>query len=207
MTKGYEAALELLKDTLRRDVREWGGPLPPADAYAVIHSQPLDSLLRPMMHRSDNFFAEQSLLMVSQALLGSMNDEKVIQTLLKTDLNDLPQPPTWVDGSGLSRYNLFTPSDFIHILGKIRNEFGMERVKALFPTGTQGSLSNLYRNEAGAIYAKTGTLGGVVTLSGYLQTQKGKWLLFSVMVNNHRGSASHIRLRIQEFLRAIRERY
>ena len=34
-----------------------------------IKTQPTDSLLKPMMHRSDNFFAEQSLLMVSNERL------------------------------------------------------------------------------------------------------------------------------------------
>ena len=86
-----------------------------------IHSQPTDSLLKPMMHRSDNFFAEQSLLMVSNKVLGVMNDEKIIDTLLKTDFKDLPQKPGWVDGSGLSRYNLFTPQDFVFIFNKMKN--------------------------------------------------------------------------------------
>ena len=35
------------------------------DKLKVIHSQPSDSLFTPMMHRSDNFFAEQTLLMAS----------------------------------------------------------------------------------------------------------------------------------------------
>ena len=51
-----------------------------------------------MMHRSDNFYAEQSLLMVSEKLLGTMNDRKIIDTLLKSDYKDLPQKPGWVDG-------------------------------------------------------------------------------------------------------------
>ena len=59
-------------------------------AKKIVCSQPLDSMLRPMMHRSDNFFAEQSLIMVSNRLLGIMNDARLIDTLLKTDLKDLP---------------------------------------------------------------------------------------------------------------------
>ncbi len=46
----------------------------------VIKSQPTDSMLRMMMHRSDNFFAEQSLVMVSNNLLGIMDDASVIDT-------------------------------------------------------------------------------------------------------------------------------
>ena len=40
------------------------------------------------MHRSDNFYAEQTLLMVSNELLGEMNEEKIIEKVLHTDLAD-----------------------------------------------------------------------------------------------------------------------
>lgn len=172
-----------------------------------LYSIPTDSLLKPLMHRSDNFFAEQSLLMVSQRLLGKMNDEAVIDTLLKTDFADLPQRPRWADGSGLSRYNLFTPQCFVRILEKMKNEFGMERIKTIFPTGGEGTFTGYYKNETGAIYAKTGTLSGVVSLSGYLYTKKGKLLLFSALVNNHQSSASEIRRLVEQFIVGVREKY
>lgn len=172
--------------------------------WHTIHSQPTDSLLKPMMHRSDNFFAEQSLLMVSNTLLGVMNDEKIIDTLLKTDFSDLPQKPRWADGSGLSRYNLFTPQDFVAILSKMKNEFGMERLKVILPTGGEGTISNYYKSDSGYIYAKTGTLSGVVAFSGFLYTKKGKLLIFSSLVNNHRGSATDVRRAIEKFLQQVR---
>jgi D-alanyl-D-alanine carboxypeptidase/D-alanyl-D-alanine-endopeptidase (penicillin-binding protein 4) len=172
-----------------------------------LYSVATDSLLKPLMHRSDNFFAEQSLLMVSQRILGKMNDEAVIDTLLKTDFADLPQRPRWADGSGLSRYNLFTPQCFVRILEKMKNEFGMERIKTIFPTGGEGTFTGYYKNEAGAIYAKTGTLSGVVSLSGYLYTRKGKLLLFSALVNNHQSSASEIRRLVEQFIIGVREKY
>ena len=172
-----------------------------------LHSQPTDSLLKPMMHRSDNFFAEQTLLMVSNELLGVMNDEKIIDSLLKTDLKDLPQKPRWVDGSGLSRYNLFTPQSFVTILNKMKNDFPMERIKEILPTGGEGTLSSYYKSDSGYIYAKTGTLSGVVALSGYLYTKKNKLLIFSVLVNNHQSSATAVRRAVEKFIQKLRNQY
>lgn len=172
-----------------------------------IHSQPTDSLLKLMMHRSDNFFAEQSLLMVSNERLGVMSDEKIIDTILKTDLKDLPQKPGWADGSGLSRYNLFTPQDLVVILTKMKNEFGMERLKVIFPTGGKGTLTNYYIADSNYIYAKTGTLSGVAAISGYLYTKKGKELIFSILVNNHQASATEVRGAVEKFLQGIRNKY
>lgn len=172
-----------------------------------VYSQPTDSLFKPMMHRSDNFFAEQTLLMVSNEKLGYMNERALIDTILKTDLKDLPQKPRWVDGSGLSRYNLFTPQNFIYILNKMRLDFGWDRMKNILPTGGEGTISNYYKNEAGFIFAKTGTLSNNCALSGYLITKKNKLLIFSVLANNYQTSAVPVRRAVEKFLKNIRDRY
>ncbi|MEP7373662.1 MAG: D-alanyl-D-alanine carboxypeptidase [Chitinophagaceae bacterium] len=208
-TKGYEVSTFLLNDTVKAQhpIYELPKYLDLPIQLKHIYSQPTDSVLKPMMHRSDNFFAEQLLLMVSNERLGIMNDERIIDTLLKTDFKDLPQKPGWVDGSGLSRYNLFTPKDFIFILNKMKNEFGMERVKIIFPTGGEGTLADYYVTDSNYIYAKTGTLSGVIAISGYLYTKKGKELIFSVLVNNHKASGTEVRRAVEKFLHGIRNKY
>lgn len=209
-TNGVQATLELLRDTIFKEVN-WKKALPvqhgSRNGAIKIHSQPTDSLLKPMMHRSDNFFAEQSLLMVSNEKLGIMNNAKIIDTILKTDFKDLPQKPRWVDGSGLSRYNLFTPQSFVAILNKMKNEFGMDRIKVVFPTGGEGTISSFYKTENGFIFGKTGTLSGVVAFSGFLYTKKGKLLVFSTLVNNHQASATDVRKAMEKFLQGIRNKY
>jgi serine-type D-Ala-D-Ala carboxypeptidase/endopeptidase (penicillin-binding protein 4) len=205
--------LSLLIDTLNilKQIIGQGGTQPVLVNESVtihkIYSHPTDSLLKPMMHRSDNFFAEQSLLMVSNEFLGVMNDARIIDTILKTDFKDLPQKPRWADGSGLSRYNLFTPQDFVVILNKMKNEFGMDRIKEIFPTGGEGTLSSYYKSDSTFIYAKTGTLSGVVALSGFLYTKQNKLLIFSVLVNNHQGSATAVRRAVERFIQGIRQKY
>ncbi|MCU0335770.1 MAG: D-alanyl-D-alanine carboxypeptidase, partial [Chitinophagaceae bacterium] len=157
-------------------VPDYSGP------WRRVYSQPTDSMLKPLMHRSDNFFAEQTLLMISQQLWGYMDEDRVIDSLLRTDLQGLPQPPRWVDGSGLSRYNLFSPADMVWLLQALRTRFGMSRLQALLATGNKGTLTNYYQAQEGKIFAKTGTLAGVVALSGYLYAASGKLLQFSVLV-------------------------
>lgn len=173
----------------------------------IIHSQPTDSLLKPMMQQSDNFFAEQTLLMVSNETLGYMSDEAIIDSLLKTDLKDLPQQPRWVDGSGLSRYNLATPKSLVQLLHKIKNEFSWNRITTILPTGGEGTLKNYFKDEPGFIYAKTGTLSNNSALSGYLITRKNKLLIFSVLNNNYAGGATPVRRAVEKFLLQLREKY
>ncbi|HEY4062500.1 MAG TPA: D-alanyl-D-alanine carboxypeptidase [Puia sp.] len=173
--------------------------------FRVVYSRPVDSLFRPMMYHSDNFFAEQTLLMVSNERLGIMNDSRIIDTLLRSDLKELPQRPNWVDGCGLSRNDWFSPQDFIWILDKMRNEFGLERMKRILPTGGTGTLVSYYRQDSGYIFAKTGSLSGVVALSGYLITKKDHLYLFSVLVNNYTGNGVTLRRNIEKWIHNIRD--
>ncbi|RYF97362.1 MAG: D-alanyl-D-alanine carboxypeptidase/D-alanyl-D-alanine-endopeptidase [Chitinophagaceae bacterium] len=210
ITKGLESALELLPDTIgkvivRLDTSDAG--FMASRVKGKVMSRPIDSLLRPMMQNSDNFFAEQILLMVANERFGIMNDNLVTDTLLDVELKDLPQRPRWADGSGLSRFNLFTPADFVSILSKMKNEFGMERIQRIFATGGRGTLLNFYKKDSAFIYAKTGTLSGVVALSGFLYTRKNKLLCFSVLVNNHRGNAVEIRRSVEAYISELRRKY
>ena len=151
----------------------------------VIATVPTDSLLKIMMYKSDNFYAEQVLLMTSQQLLGRMDDAALIDTVLKTDFASFPQISKWVDGSGLSRFNLTTPENYIALLKQMQTKFGEARVRNIFEKGGEGTLSAYYKNFPGEIYAKTGTLGGQIALSGFMYTPKKQKWYFSVLVANH----------------------
>jgi len=171
-----------------------------------LFSQKSDSVFSIMMHRSDNFYAEQTLLMSANEKLGFMNESDMIDSLLQNDLTDIPQHPRWVDGSGLSRYNLFSPNDFTYIINKIQNEFGIERLKNILPTGGTGTLKNYFHADSSFIFAKTGSLSNNYTLCGILTTQKNKQLIFSVMLNNYQGSGKAVRKLIEEYLHEVRMR-
>lgn len=196
--------LELLRDTLKSNITFIDNA---GVTDHIIYSQPLDSMLKPLMYRSDNFFAEQTLLLVSNQIFGYPDERRTIDTLLKSDLKALPLIPKWADGSGLSRYNHFSPRDFVTILLKMKDEIGMDRIKAIFATGGTGTISSYYLEDAGNIFVKTGTLNGVVALSGFLYTKKNKELIFSVLVNHHNSSSADIREGVEKFVQNLRNHY
>lgn len=212
----HELSVQLLDDTVHFD-EKWflkpGQPLPVTmgaqtdPAISELRSQKTDSLLKITMHRSDNFFAEQTLIMIGSKILGYPDDRKTIDTLLKTDYADLPQKPKWVDGSGLSRYNLVSPEDFVTVLNKMNKEFDWKRIETILPTGGEGTLSSYYKKYAGKIYAKTGTLSNNIALSGFLLTDKGKKLIFSVIINNHQAPTATIRKGVENMLGWLIEHY
>lgn len=173
------------------------------ETFKPLYSQKTDTFFKIMMHRSDNFYAEQTLLMASEKYLGYMSETDIIDTLLKSTLKDLPQQPRWVDGSGLSRYNLFSPQDFIYLLNKLQKEYGYERLEYILPTGGKGTLANYYKSDSGFIFAKTGSMSNNITLCGIIKTRKNKTLLFSIMLNNYIGSGKLVRKQFENYLHEI----
>ena len=206
-TFGFNTTLFILQQQLKKPIIVQQKNNLNVKDFIPIFSQPSDSLFRTTMHQSDNFFAEQILLMSSNNVLGFMNEEKIIDKLLNDDFKDMPQKARWVDGSGLSRYNLFTPQDFIYLLNKMQTEFGVDKLKSILPTGGEGTLKNYYLNDCNYLFAKTGSMSNNIALSGIMTTQNNKHLIFSVMLNNYQGSSKIVRKLIENYLHNLRINY
>jgi D-alanyl-D-alanine carboxypeptidase/D-alanyl-D-alanine-endopeptidase (penicillin-binding protein 4) len=197
-------ALELLNDTLGKKISFQKQSTLPATSYKIIKTVTTDSLLKIMMLRSDNFYADQIVLMASEQLFGKMDDAALLDSTKKLFFADLPQKMRWADGSGLSRYNLNTPENYIAILQQMHAKFGEARVKNIFEKGGEGTISAYYKNFPGTMYAKTGTLGGQVALSGFIYTPKQQKLYFSVLVANHMSpSSTQVRRAVETYLTKV----
>ena len=110
----------------------------------------------------------------------------------------------WVDGSGLSRYNQITPSALVAVLKNIYEEVPKEKLYTMLPTSSlSGTLENSFAELGGKIHAKTGSMRHVYNLSGYLETNSGKTLLFSFMNNNFNVSFSELKLEMERVLIAF----
>ncbi|PKA99887.1 D-alanyl-D-alanine carboxypeptidase/D-alanyl-D-alanine-endopeptidase (penicillin-binding protein 4) [Flavobacteriaceae bacterium MAR_2009_75] len=168
-----------------------------------------DTVFRRMMHKSDNFLAEQLLILASSTLSDTLNSQKARKHILDNYLKELKQTPRWVDGSGLSRYNLITPEGLVHVLDKLYTEISRERLLSFFPAGgVSGTLKKWYPGDPEPyIYAKTGSLSNNHCLSGYLITKSGKTLIFSFMNNHFRDSSSEVKRRMQQILENVRDTY
>lgn len=197
---------DLLADTLKRTVEEIDWPVSEADQFLA--SIPADSLYRVMMQDSDNFIAEQLLLQCAAVVSDTLKPEIAIKFAKERLLADLPDEPQWVDGSGLSRYNLFTPRSIVSLWEKIYVLVPRERLFPLLATGGKnGTIKNWYKAESPYIFGKTGSLRNNHALSGYLVTKKGKVLIFSMMSNNFVSPVSDVRKRMQKILETIRDKY
>jgi len=77
--------------------------MPLSNSAKTIYNNNADSVYRRMLQPSDNFIAEQLLLTCSAVKFNMLNTDSVISYSKAHYLNDLPDAPQWVDGSGLSR--------------------------------------------------------------------------------------------------------
>jgi len=194
----------LLEDTLKREITLLEKPI---SNYKTLYSLPVDSVYKNMLQESDNFLAEQLLMIYAGVLTDSLSTNIGINNLTIKYFNDFPNELIWRDGSGLSRYNLFTPQTLIHLLEKIYQEIPTNRLFSLMPAGgISGTIKEWYTADEPYVFAKTGTMINNHNLSGYLKTKSNKVLIFSFM-HNHYQDSSFIKTEMQRILREIHEKY
>ncbi|WP_034889384.1 D-alanyl-D-alanine carboxypeptidase/D-alanyl-D-alanine-endopeptidase [Gillisia sp. Hel_I_29] len=198
---------QLLSDTLHKKVEVLNITNSNQKLDRILYSLPSDSIYYKMLQDSDNFIAEQILLMASLKISDTLAPEKAIDFMKRNYLKDLPETK-WIDGSGLSRYNLFSPRSIVLLLKKIRKEVPQERLLKMLPAGGKsGTLKDYFVNEPAYIFAKTGTLSNNQALSGYIKAKSGKILIFSFMENNYLRPASEIRKQLEPIFKNIYEKY
>lgn len=201
-----ELIRQMLSDAVSKDVFLTDKELP--KSAKTLFSLPSDLVYKRMMEVSDNFLAEQILLMVSAQVSGSMSTEKAVNYMKSRFLKGFPQDPVWVDGSGLSRYNLFSPQDMVFVLDKLYTEFPEERLFKIFAIGGRtGTLKGNYGGKTPYVYAKSGTLSNNYCLSGYVKTKSGKILIFSIMNNHYQKENWQVRQQTQKLLEYVRDNY
>lgn len=201
--------VQLLSKALERPIFLLEEPLlPDSTAQFFYSSQAADSIYQLMMQQSDNFIAEQLLLSCASKLNNLLQTKPTIN-FVKDSLNPTGAELIWVDGSGLSRYNMFTPRSIVQVLEELWNSIDRERLLNIFPAGGEsGTIEPYYIGTDGPyIFAKTGTLRHNHCLSGYLRTRSGKWLIFSFMNNHYSTGSGPLKTEMEKVLKKIYEEY
>lgn len=167
------------------------GPTPQT-TLAMVQSPPLQDILSYMMKRSDNHMAEQVYVSISHARLGkgsySGSHQLEVDLLRRAGIN--PNDVHCYDGCGLSEANRVAPSDICRLLSFMHtHRFAEEYYQCMAISGKDGTLRNRMDSIEGRVHAKTGTINGVKTLSGYIKLPEGKLLSFSFLVNKITGSS------------------
>jgi D-alanyl-D-alanine carboxypeptidase/D-alanyl-D-alanine-endopeptidase (penicillin-binding protein 4) len=201
-----QLTVQLLSDALKKEVKLIHIPL--SIELQTVKSIPSDSLYMRMMQVSDNMLADQLMLLYASAKGLPLNTDKAIDHVKKNYLSDMPDNLVWKDGSGLSRYNLFTPRSITALLQKIYAKVPQERLFNILPSGgSTGTLKNMFKGEAPFIFAKTGSFSNNFNLSGYLVTKKGKTLVFSFMNNNFTRPSAEVRKEVERILTDIHRKF
>ncbi|HTY10767.1 MAG TPA: D-alanyl-D-alanine carboxypeptidase/D-alanyl-D-alanine-endopeptidase [Bacteroidota bacterium] len=206
--------LTQVKEELQRENISFDGKLlldtiPRSALLLGRHLQPIDSMVVYLNKMSDNLSAENALKSIGAECCGipgtTLHGISAVKRTLSTFGIDTAKF-LMVDGSGVSHYDLLTPELLVSLLR------GMYSRKDLFDlyysslpnAGVDGLLANRMKGTPAQnnLHAKTGTLGGVSALSGYVTTTDGEMLCFSMMMQNYIGSGEPYR-RIQDAIGSL----
>ncbi|MBF8007448.1 D-alanyl-D-alanine carboxypeptidase/D-alanyl-D-alanine-endopeptidase [Pseudomonas brenneri] len=181
-----------------------GGVSPEVATVLAVHeSAPLQELIRPLLKLSNNSMAEALLKAMGrkQANAGTAAAGVVaVADFLRRQGMD-PATLNQVDGSGLSRRNLVSAQNFTDLLLAMGKQPWFNAWYDALPIAGNpdrlngGSLRYRLRGTAAQdnLQAKTGSMGGVSSLTGYITDAGGRRLVFSMLTNNYVVEGSRIK--------------
>jgi len=157
------------------------------------NSEAMPKLLEDFWYPSDNLMGELFLkeLGVAQAGEPGTDDHGIVleQAFLRSIGVD-PDTVTIADGSGLSSYDRITPADLVTILQADWNGPNRDVVLDALPVaGVRGTLRHAYTGTPAerAVFAKTGSISHVRTISGFVRTKTHGPVTFSLLINDWMG--------------------
>ncbi len=189
-------------------VRYGEPPFPDAPSLAVWRSPPLVHILPLPLAHSDNWIAE----MILKTLGAEAGDggtwsagTAVAERFMAAEVGLDPGAMYMRDGSGLAAQDLVTPRALVSVLRYVRSTpWGAAfRAAMAAPGDTAGTLEHRLDGYGGRLVAKTGTITHVNALSGYLRTEGGRELVFSVLVNAAGRPASEVRRAVDRVVEAL----
>ncbi|MCH9756802.1 MAG: D-alanyl-D-alanine carboxypeptidase/D-alanyl-D-alanine-endopeptidase [Gammaproteobacteria bacterium] len=154
-------------------------------------SKTISQLLADTLKTSDNLYADSLYLHTAAVLNGSpvnwAGAQSVLKKFLQEETGIALKKANFTDGSGLSRQDKLTPKQTVELLQFLYSRFPLayEYIAALPVAGRDGTLKKRLKkpSQKGFVRAKTGTMNGIVSLSGYLYTANAHTLAFAIYIN------------------------
>ncbi len=161
---------------------------PGARPLATLESPALSDILADMLGDSQNWIAEQLVrtLGATYGARGGMTEGLNVVRAFAVDRIGIDSLDMSLhDGSGLSMHDLVTPRAIVHILRYMRSgpDSATFRMALAEPGEKKSTLERRLEDLRGRLFAKSGTLSGVNSLSGYLVTDSGDGRIFSILSN------------------------
>lgn len=177
---------------------------------ASYESKPLVEDIRIINKVSQNLHAEILLRLLGRERGNAGTVEGGLEVIAKflTQAGIAGDQYVFYDGSGLSRQNLVSPHAIAQLLRYASSQPWGAAYKSSFPlAGVDGSLAERLKGPRleKRVLAKTGSLGGVKTLSGYATTDHGDTVVFSILSNNLNLPAKRVTDTIDNIVQAIVE--
>lgn len=168
-----------------------------------IHRSPAKKdILRSLMVRSDNLFAEAMLNTLSPQGVGT---DSLIAYFEHSGINC--KTVSLYDGSGLSRVDRLSPAFLADIYRYMASSSFCDEYISTFPrSGIDGTLKSLLQDTRlhGRLALKTGSMGGVQCYGGYKLSKTGKPThIVVIMVNNFFCKRSELRNAVNHLLLQI----
>jgi D-alanyl-D-alanine carboxypeptidase/D-alanyl-D-alanine-endopeptidase (penicillin-binding protein 4) len=192
-----EKGITLDGQTKRADTPLGGHLEPPPDKVVAVHETKLVDALSRINKQSQNNFAEGFDKLLGRAYAqkqgrdepGSWaNGEQAVKAFL-TKNGISTAGIRLVDGSGLSRQDRVTARMISDVLVTMwKHPEHRAYFDSLTIAGVDGTIGSRLKDLKGRVHAKTGYIGGVRSLSGYVKNDAGRWLVFSIIYNGIRGS-------------------
>lgn len=163
----------------------------PESAFSVCtRFHTMDQIMHKMMKESDNLYAESMYYQIAASTGNRPASAKSARSVERQLLRKLGLDASrcrLADGSGLSLYNYLSAEQECQLLRyAYLNENIYPHLRPSLPiAGIDGTLRKRMRgtSASGNVRAKTGTLTGIITLSGYCTAANGHDLCF-VILNN-----------------------
>lgn len=188
-----------IKGETRRSDKPLGGSFePPADKVVAVHETKIMDMLARINKNSQNLLAEGLCKLNGQQYMadrgmrvkGSWTFGQRASEQFLDDYDIDHEGLVMADGSGLSRENRVTTRMISNIFLTMGDHpAGKQYRQSLTISGTDGTIGRRMGDDmAGRVYAKTGYIGGVRSLSGYIHTQDDRWVVFSIIYNDIKGT-------------------